>query len=196
MLRTRRSRPATHARPLGARTGLTCLALLTLLPACRTTLPNGAATQAALPTGSNAELMVYLSEQPYVTAEPAYRAVYILHSGQPSESGFRELTASLESEGLVAGWWDHTPDTLVDRGTVGYMIARACKIDTGLNWWLTGLGRYAWRELIFRGIAHPSGELSYISGGEFLGVLARAEEHMRDRRKLEGAPELGPAPGQ
>ena len=35
------------------------------------------------------------------------------------------------------------------------------------------------RELIYAGIAHPTGELGLVSGGEFLGIMARAEEYLR-----------------
>jgi hypothetical protein len=150
-----------------------------LLAGCRASLPR-TTTQPAVPTDSNAELVDYIGNQPYVTAEAAYRAVYILWRGEVFEGDYDALVGELEEGRLIASGWHHAPDDFVDRAAVGYLVARACDIRTGLNWQLLGLGRYAWRELIYHRIAHASSEYGLISGGEFLGVLARAEEYLHD----------------
>lgn len=170
------------------------IALATLAGGCRATSPR-AATQPAVPTHTNAELVEYISDMPFVTAEAAYRAVYILANGEIFQGDYDALTEQMKAAGLVRSNWTYRADEFVDRAAVGYLVARACDIRTGLNWRLTGLGRYAHRELVYRRIAHPSGELGLISGGEFLGVLARAEEHLHKIGRGPGEKaELGAAP--
>ncbi len=172
------------------------ISLAPLLAGCQAAGPH-AATQPAVPTETNAELVEYISDLPYVTAESAYRAVHILSKGEVFQGDFGTLAAEMNTSGLIGNGWGHDADTFVDRAAVGHLVARACDIRTGLNWRLTGLGRYAHRELIYRGIAHPSGEYGLISGGEFLGVLARAEEYLHKIGRAPGeAAVLGTEPGQ
>ena len=173
--------------------GMLCAASL---PGCRTALPH-TTTQPTVPTRTNAELVEYISDLPYVTAESAYRAVYILSKGEVFEGDYEALSAALAADRLIGYGWNYNADTFLDRAAVAYVVARACQIRTGLNWRLTGLGRYAHRELIYLGIAHPSGEYNLISGGEFLGVLARAEEYLRGVGRAPGeAADLGDEPIQ
>lgn len=170
--------------------------LAPLLTGCRAAMPSTATQPVVVPTDTNAELVVYISDLPFVTAEAAYRAVHILSKGDIFEGDFAALQAEMETAGLIAPGWHYDAASFVDRAAVGHLIARACEIRSGMNWRLFGLGRYAWRELVHRRIAHVSGEYSLISGGEFLGVLARAEEYLHnvDRAPSEAA-ELGDAPG-
>lgn len=163
---------------------LGCLAVA----GCRTMLPEPAQ---APPRDRNAELVMYISDQPYVTAEPAYRAVYVLAKGTLFAGEFSELAATLANERLIGKTWQHAPNEALDRGTVGHMICRACQIRTGLNWNLTGLGRYAWRELIYHGIAEGGSEYGLLSGGEFVGILLRAEEYRHKAGQDVDRAELG-----
>lgn len=145
------------------------------------------------PTDSSAELTLYIGGQPYVTADAGYRAAYALWKGESFSGDFAALTSALEAGEIVSADWDLPADASLNRSAVGYMVCRACDIRTGINWHLTGHGRYAWRELLYRGIALSGGELGLISGGEFLGVLKRADEYLARRGRVE-VPELGPDP--
>jgi hypothetical protein len=192
-----RDAQATRAGPRTLRStwlvGMLCAASL---PGCRAALPR-TTTQPAVPTQSNAELVEYIGDLPYVTAESAYRAIYILSKGEVFEGDYQALTAALVADRLIGQGWNYEADAFLDRAAVAYLVARACRIRTGLNWRLTGLGRYAHRELIYRGIAHPSGECSLISGGEFVGMLARAEEYLHKMGRAPGElADLGPEPAQ
>jgi hypothetical protein len=192
-----RDRQAGRASFAAVRTALLVGMLFApLLAGCRAAMPH-ANDQTAVPTDTNAELVEYISDQPYVTAEAAYRAVYILSKGEIYGGDYDALADTMRTDGLVGGGWGYKSGTFVDRAAVGYLVARACQIRSGLNWRLFGLGRYAWRELIYRRIAHPSGEYGLISGGEFLGVLARAEEYLHEVGRAPGAEaELGSEPSQ
>jgi hypothetical protein len=130
---------------------------------------------------------MYISAQPFVTAESGYRAIYTLAKNEEFSGEFSQLTETLQQDGLIGKGWDYTPDRCLDRASVGFMVCRACRIRSGLNWTLTGLGRYAWRELQYRGIAGTGGENTTMSGGEFVGVLLRAEDYLQRTGKA-GAP--------
>lgn len=165
-----------------------------LLAGCQVTLPR-AADAPPIPRESNAELVLFISNEAFVTAEPAYRAVHVLATGESFAGEYTELAEKLRSERLIGGSWNHPPDQVLTRAEAGYMVARAAKVRTGVNWNLTGLGRYAWRELIFHGIAAGGSELAYLSGGEFVGILARADEYMHRRGRHEQAPAELTKPG-
>lgn len=163
--------------------GLTLLALC----GCQATLPRS--VQPDDPPPGNAELMRYISQLEYLTADAGFRAVHVLAAGTPFDGSYDELKAALAARDL------RPPDVeqrrLLTRAEVGGLIARACNLRTGVNWMLTGLNRYAWLELYHRGIAREPAELNYISGGEFLGVLTQAERYMTEQARIE----LGSAPG-
>lgn len=139
------------------------------------------------PRSGTAELIAYAAEQPYTTADTAYRATYALATGQSFDGEFEALREKLREDNLI-GNWPYEANERVRKADVGYMVCKACKIQTGVNWNLTGLGRYAWRELIYHDIAKPSSEMGFITGGEFVGVLLKAEEYLQ----AEGETDAGP----
>lgn len=185
------SRPDVRGAVVRVALGFTLLAV----PACRVTLPHDAATQPASAAMGNAELMEHVSAQPLVTAEIACRVGHALWKGETSAAPFEELLAALKAGDVAPGHWNPGPTDCVDRALVGYLVCRAVDIRTGLNWRLTGLGRYAWRELQYRRIAGPGSDLRLISGGEFLGVISRAGEYLAARSApADGPIDLGPPP--
>lgn len=168
---------------------LACCALI----GCRATLPADL-SPGPVPAG-NAELTGYIAELPYVTADAGYRAGYTLWKGEPFDGEFDAVRQELRS-GKIIGEWEKTPDELLSRAEVGYMVARAIELRRGLNWQLTGLGRYAWRELAYLGIVSASSEYGYVPGGEFLGILGRAGDYRDEHRgSLTRRAVLGEAPG-
>lgn len=174
------SRSLTLPVLLGALRG--CLILpLCLLLGCQAVGPRAATTQPAVPVEGNAALTEYIADQPFVTVEPAYRAVYVLRHGEVFEGDFAALTDVLRDSRIIGSGWNRRPDALIDRASIGYMFCRACNVRSGVNWHLTGLGRYAWRELIYLGIAGPVSEWGYVPGGEFVGMLSRAEDYLHGR---------------
>lgn len=161
-----------------------------LLTGCQATLPRDGA---AVPTSSNAELIQYIANEPLITAEPAYRATYILATGAPFTGSYAELATELQSRDIIDAW-NYPPNQLLRRADVGYMVCRAADIRTGVNWNLLGLGRYAWRELIYHEIATGGGEWGLMSGGEFVGIIARAEDYARQNDQLPDQVDLGRQP--
>ncbi len=185
-----------HARrtSLGPAVALATLTLAALC-GCQTSGLH-ATSQPAVPRDSSAKLIMYITDQPFVTAEPACRAVHVLAKNAPFAGDYEGLLETLRTEGWVRRNWDPEADRYLDRATVAYMLCRACAIRSGLNWNLTGLGRYAWRELQYRGIAGGGGETALMSGGEFVGTLLRAEDYLQRTGKGQVEPtELGQPPG-
>lgn len=197
---------ARAVRAFGAAVRAALLLLPCALTACRSTQPREfehpdspatqvAATQPALPTDSSAALTSWLADQPFVTAEAAARAAYALWRGEMFSGDFDALRAELASGGLVAKGWNAPPDQHISRGVAARMIARAIDLPPGVDSWLTGLGRYALRDLQFHNIAGPGSELPRISGGEFVGLLGRADEYRAQRERGQTPrTELGPRP--
>lgn len=154
-----------------------------------------ATEQGKIPHEGSAELVRYISDQPFVTAEPAYRAIYALWKGEAFDGDFDALTTKMRTEKLIGKDWDYEPNRYLERGTIAFMVCRACRIKGGINWALTGLGRYAWRELQFKGIAGDGSEYGLMSGGEFVGMLLRAEDYLqRTGARDMQRPDLG-SPG-
>lgn len=141
--------------------------------------PGRSTTAGEVPRDSNAELVAYIADQPFVTAEPAYRAVYVLWKGEPFSGDFEALADTLRTGGVACKCCRPAADQPLRRGAIAFMVCRACEIRGGINWALTGMGRYAWRALQYRGIAGPGSEYGWMSGGEFVGLLLRAEDHLR-----------------
>jgi hypothetical protein len=155
-----------------------------------------ATSRPAVPRDGSARLIMYITDQPFVTAEPACRAVHALAKKEPFAGDYDALLETLRSAGWAPRNWSPAADQYLDRAAVAYMLCRACEVRTGLNWTLTGLGRYAWRELQYRGIAGAGGDAALMSGGEFVGTLLRAEDYLQRTGKAEVAPvELGSPPG-
>ena len=150
--------------------------LLTLFAGCQA--PHAPSETPPPKTGS-AELVMYLADEPFVTAEPAYRAIYALAQGEAFTGDFDTLAGQLRADNLIGKYWNYGADRCLDRAAVAFMVCRACKIQSGVNCMLTGLGRYAWRELQFKGIAEGGSETALMSGGEFVGLLSRAEEYLQ-----------------
>lgn len=182
-----------RSRPLLA---VFALAGLWLVPGCHAPPRVSAASQPVASAG-NAELMESIGDQAFVARESAYRAAYILKNGEPYEGeGFDALREEMLRQKLAAERFRAEADEAVTRAEVAFVVARAIDLHSGLNWMLSGLGRYALRELEYRGIIDPASEYGYVSGGEFLGILRRADEFMQKQRHstLEDA-ELGTDPG-
>ena len=155
---------------------------------CRVTLPHQ-----EIPGGTNAELIEYIAEMPYVSADAAYRALHILRTNEVFEGDFDSLKAAMSDQGgVVAGI---QPNECPDRQELCRAIVRACGISPGLNYRLTGLGRYALRDLQYQRIVRTQNDYGPFSGGEFLGILARAEEYMREHADVAGV-DLGSEPGR
>lgn len=145
---------------------------------CRVSLPNN-----DLPLESNAELIEHIAYMPYVTADAAWRSLYILKYKQVHQGSFEEVAAELSAAGIDLP--EITASECPDRTEVAGVFHKICGVQPGLNYTLTGLGRYALRDLQYARIVRTQRDYGPLTGGEFLGLLARAEEELGGTDKVK-----------
>lgn len=182
-------------RKQSLRTGCRLLAGLALcLGGCAMRTPH-VTSAPVVPADGNAELMEYIADQPFVTAEAAYRAVWLMIETEPYSGSFDDLTHELVQRKIAADSWHYAPDQTINNGTAAYLICRAAKINSSINFALTGLGRYAWKELQYRRIAEVGSESNLTTGGAFLAMLSKTDDYLHEmRRAPDQRSELGHDP--
>ncbi len=127
-----------------------------------------------------------LPAEPVVTVAEAYRAVLILADGDDTHEDFAAREQALISRGMVRPEWGLERDQAIDRGTIAYMLYRMLEMRGGVDMtlfgsWGLGDRRYALRELTYRGLMSKSATYQYISGGEFVYLLRKADEYRSER---------------
>lgn len=125
----------------------------------------------------------YLADAPVVTVDEACRAILILADGHDKTRSWEARQALLVQRGLIRQTWALQPENIADRGTIAYMICRICRIKGGVNHLLlgtVGLGdrRYAYRELVYRGMMDSGTEWGFLTGGQMVALLSKADQYM------------------
>jgi hypothetical protein len=135
-----------------------------------------------------------LADRPLVTVDEAYRAMVILAEGQDPNQNFEQRKAWLEQRGIARPAWNLKPDDYVDNGSVAFMVCRILKVKGGLSRiilgsWGPGDRRYAYRELVYRGLI-PTASTDYapMTGGELVNLLGLADERMAQGGIYESEP--------
>jgi len=150
----------------------------------------------------DATFLAYLADEPLVSTAEACRAVLILADGKDTCASFEERRNKLIERGIYRPEWRLEPDQCVDKGTVAYMVAKVCGFVGGLNRilfgsWGLGDRRYAYRELVDRGLVQGGVDYQLITGGELAALLAKADAVMAERGLYPAPPaDLGPPPGR
>lgn len=130
-------------------------------------------------------LHVHLQAQPVVTVAEAYRAVLMLAEGQDRPASFEEREAELIARKIVRPAWKLQRDQAIDKATIAYMVLAVLDVRGGVNRMVfgsLGLGdrRYALREAIYMDLMPPASEHRYLTGGELVDLLARADAYMAE----------------
>ena len=128
----------------------------------------------------------HLEAQSMVTVAETYRAMLILADGDDAYADFDARRSELESRGIARAEWGLRREACVDKGSVAYMVCQVIQLQGGLNLnvmgRLTGLGdrRYAVRELAYLEIMPAAAPYRYITGGELVDVLSKADRYMSE----------------
>jgi hypothetical protein len=169
-----------------------------LLTGCAITAPAPSVEPDSL---DDVTFLSQLADRPMVSVAEAYRAVLILADGQDDAQSFAERQDKLVARGIARAAWGLGPDQAIDKGAVAYMVMRTCQIHGGLNCrtfgsWGLGDRRYAFRELVYQRLLPDDAGSDYqvISGGEFVGLLHKADEHMQKAGVYEAAEAEMPTP--
>lgn len=121
----------------------------------------------------------HLSTAPTVTVTEGIRAVEMLFQGQRSVA-------------VIWGKWKLGYDSVLDKGTLAYMLRTACDFPQSINEvvLVRGLGlgdrRYALKTCIYEGIMPYGRADEPVTGGELLSAL-RAAESSRNCRPSTSA---------
>lgn len=132
----------------------------------------------------------YIADLPVLTVDEACRAVLILYDGQDPSKNWQQRRERALERGLIRKTWRLSPEDVVDRGTVAYMICRTCRIRGGINamvFGAVGIGdrRYAHRELVYLGLLSQGSVRQAMTGAQMVSLLGKADELMEKKRLYE-----------
>ena len=129
---------------------------------------------------SNVFLDEFLSQEAVAYGPASY--LVLLGAGRIAESDSQERALGMLAE---QGWaiWDKGPDEPLSLGEYALLLMRSFEIEGGLMYRLSGLPRYAARELVYLGLiqgrARPGMTLS---GERAVRILGRVLAYKEGRR--------------
>jgi hypothetical protein len=130
----------------------------------------------------------HLPAQAVVTAGEAYRALLLLADGEETYNSYEARAAELERRQWIRPDWKLERDRPIDAGAVAYAVIRIVHGERGVNSLVlggAGVGdrRYALRDLVHMGLIEQRPAYRWLTGGELLDLIGRADEYMA-RHKL------------
>ncbi|MDX2115047.1 MAG: hypothetical protein SFZ24_05420 [Planctomycetota bacterium] len=127
-----------------------------------------------------------------VTNDEAFHGVLLLADGIDPTTSYEERLELLRSRGWVVEDFSEPADYAVQRGTLAKAICHALDIRGGVMMHLTNRApRYAVRELTYLRVMSGATENQVISGLDFVGVIAKAQDYQMLREA-----KAAPAPDQ
>jgi hypothetical protein len=154
-------------------------AVLFLLAGCSTvTVP-----RSVLPRdGGNApdEQLDYwhtIATKTLINNDEALHGLALYLDGKDDATTYDARVASLKSRGFLAQNFNQPADEALQRGTIAVALAKSLHLKGGLTVRIVGYSpRYAARELEYKGIYPSSSTEQLFTGGEFVGVIGKAED--------------------
>ena len=153
--------------------------------------PAKAAASAAAAPGSDAQFFAELGYKTAATAADAARAFTILVSeGKETGADYEAARTYLRSRGVLPDGWLNSAkaEDPLEKGHLARLVCRAISIKGGM--WMRLLGpqpRLALRECVYLELMAIGPEYQYVTGGELVGVIDRA-----DRWRVREANHEGP----
>ena len=141
------------------------------------------------PVAAQLEFWHGLENRPVTCNDEAFHGLLLLIDGKDDRTSYDQRVSDLKSRQLLWKKFDRPADEAVQRGIVAVALVRALKIHGG--WALSLMGptpRYATRELIYRNLYPMSSPDQTFSGAEFVGIMAKAEDYMREHGADLSAP--------
>ena len=141
------------------------------------------------PAEDDAAGMAYwhgLADRPLVNNNEALNGLIVLiNSDDPTQSYEQRVQWLAERDYIEAGF-DRPPNESVERGLIASVIAQVLDIEGGLTMRLIGPHpRYATRELVYLDIMEPGTSQQGMSGIEFVGLIAEAEQRLENERDVQ-----------
>ncbi len=134
-------------------------------------------TLSASTPATQSEFWAQLSRRPVASNDEVFHALLLYLDGRDDHPTYGARVAALAGRRLLPGGFDGLADAAVDRGTLAVALDGMLGIRGGLTMQLFGPSpRYALRAAEARGLFPPSSPNQGLSGGEFVGVMQKAEE--------------------
>jgi hypothetical protein len=123
------------------------------------------------------EFWYQLADCPVTSNDDAFHGLLIYLDGTDRNVDYAGRVADLRSRKMLPANFDAAADEPVTRGTLAVALVKALNIQGGLTMRLFGpQPRYALRALEYRGVFERCSPNQSLSGGEFVGVMQKAEE--------------------
>lgn len=132
-----------------------------------------------------------LAEAPLTSNDDAFHALLLAFNGEDPAGDYHARVELLRSKGWLPAGFGAPAEAAVERGTLAVALTEILGIDGGVMMNLLGGPRYATRELQHKNVyPRNSSPNQTFSGAEFVGIIARAEEH----QQIESRPQQGDQP--
>jgi hypothetical protein len=106
----------------------------------------------------------------------ACRMMLSLVADAPAEADFAKVRDELAGRGLVDAGWGLAEDANLTKGTLAYMLVKACGIKGGATMALFGTTRrYALREAVYVGLLEKGALDEHVGGRELIDAVTLAE---------------------
>jgi hypothetical protein len=126
---------------------------------------------------TRAEFWSQLANRPVTSNDDACHAILLYVDGTDRSADYPARVSELKKRSMLPADFNKPADDAVDRGTLAVALVHTLKIDGGLTMQLFGANpRYAVRALEYRGVYPASSPNQGVSGGEFIGIMQKAEE--------------------
>ncbi len=144
-------------------------------------------------TLSDAAFIHYLAVTPVVTFDEGARAVLLVISDEAASSGDAARREALAQRGMIREAWGLAADSVLDRGTLAFLLCRGLGVAGSFNEWVaqrTGFGerRAAQATAVYEGLLPYGPAHEPISGGEVADALVRAERWLAEPRSEGSTP--------
>jgi len=128
----------------------------------------------------------YLATMPVATVDEGCRAVLLLTANGEKAKSFPERRVVLQRLGAWHPSWSIEGDSVLDKGTLAYMLRVLCAMPHGiteslLGDWGASARRYALRTCTYEGVLPYGQPHQPVSGGMLQSAINRAESYISDR---------------
>lgn len=175
--------PRPFARPARGAVGVALPLALALMVAggCVRTRVESSLVGTSSSADLNAEFKFWdgLTERPVVSNDDGLHGLFLFADGDDPAKNYQQRLDAARERGWIDRAWNEPPDLAMQRGVLARAVAVHCKIVGGVMMQLLGpVPRYATRELQYLGMMGSGSEQQAVSGREYMGVLAKAQDYL------------------
>jgi len=121
-----------------------------------------------------------VATKPLISNDEAFHGLLLYLDAKDDATTYDQRVAALKSRGFLPKNFQKPASAALERGTLAVALAKHLNLRGGLTMRLTGVTpRYATRELEYRAVYPPSSPQQIFTGGEFVGVIGKAEDFRR-----------------